>query len=82
MVKRRGRRFGLAFLESLRSGTTSVVRVEEGDEERAFVIITRYQDKDFSMTDATSFAVMERLNLHWAFSFDSDFRQYGWNILA
>lgn len=59
-----------------------VLRVREDDEATGLAIIRRYRDKEFSMTDATSFAVMERLRLHWAFSFDSDFRQYGWNIFA
>jgi predicted nucleic acid-binding protein len=47
------------------------------DESRAVDLIARYTDKDFSFTDATSFVVMERLEIFHAFSFDSDFTQYG-----
>ena len=52
------------------------------DERRALAILRQYQDKMFSFTDATSFAVMERLNTQHAFSFDADFRQYGWIVLS
>jgi predicted nucleic acid-binding protein len=57
------------------------IRVEDDDERRALEIITRYQDKAFSFTDATSFAVMERLGIQHAFTFDADFQQYGWVVL-
>lgn len=61
---------------------TTLVRVTEEDEEAALNLIARYHDKDFSLTDATSFVVMERLGLRHALSFDDDFRQYGWILLA
>lgn len=52
------------------------------DEERAKEIIRRYTDKTFSYTDATSFAVMERLGIREAFAFDPHFQQYGLNPLV
>ena len=52
------------------------------DERRAREIIQRYEDKTFSYTDATSFAIMERLGLKDAFAFDIHFRQYGLKLLA
>ncbi len=52
------------------------------DEKRAREIIQRYTDKTFSYTDATSFAVMERLNLREAFAFDPHFQQYGLKLLT
>jgi predicted nucleic acid-binding protein len=52
------------------------------DEKKAKEIIQRYLDKSFSYTDATSFAVMERLNLREAFAFDPHFRQYGFKLLT
>lgn len=47
------------------------------DEEKAKEITRRYMDKTFSYTDATSFAVMERLGAREAFAFDPHFQQYG-----
>ena len=52
------------------------------DERKAREIIQRYEDKTFSYTDATSFALMERLGLKDAFAFDIHFRQYGLKLLA
>jgi predicted nucleic acid-binding protein len=54
-----------------------IIRPTEGDEERALDIIFGYTDKDFSFTDALSFAVMERLGIKVAFSLDEHFVQYG-----
>ncbi len=61
---------------------TSVVRVSARDEQRAWQIIERYDDKAFTFTDATSFAVMERLRIRQAFTFDRNFTEYGLPILA
>jgi predicted nucleic acid-binding protein len=33
------------------------------------------------MCDAVSFAVMERLGISAAFTFDAHFAQYGWSVL-
>lgn len=59
-----------------------VERVREDDESRARDIVARYTDKTFTYTDATSFAVMERLGLKTAFAFDPHFRQYGFQVAA
>jgi uncharacterized protein len=52
------------------------------DEKRAREIIQRYVDKTFSYTDATSFAVMERLSVGQAFAFDPHFQQFGLKVLT
>lgn len=59
----------------------TLVRVSESQEQRARAIISRYTDKDYSLTDATSFAVMEELGLNSAFSFDRHFGQYGYRLM-
>ncbi len=64
------------------SQATTVVRVSARDELRARAIIARYTDKDFSLTDAMTFAVMERLGISYAFPLDQDFAQYGWTMLS
>jgi uncharacterized protein len=59
----------------------AIVRVEAVVEESALALISRYRDKDFTLTDATSFVLMERLGIRHAFTFDDDFRQYGLIVL-
>lgn len=73
---------GRTFLKNLDSGSTTIIRVRKSDEDRARDIIFRYTDKDFSYTDALSFAVMERLGIRYTFTFDSDFAQYGFTALT
>ena len=50
------------------------------DWERGWKIFDKYDDKDFSFTDCTSFALMERLKVKSAFAFDVHFRQYGFRV--
>ena len=59
-----------------------VERVNVEDETKARVIIEQYTDKTFSYTDATSFAVMDRLGIKTAFAFDPHFRQYGFLVVG
>jgi hypothetical protein len=54
-----------------------VIRATLRDEAAGREIIYRYDDKDFSLTDAISFAVMRRLGITTAFSFDRDFIRFG-----
>jgi uncharacterized protein len=52
-------------------------RVGVDDEDSALKILKDFTDKDFSYTDATSFAFMKRLGIETAFAFDDHFVQYG-----
>lgn len=70
------------FLRSIDRGGTTIVRARASDEERAKQIIYQYQDKDFSFTDAISFAIMERLHIPYAFTFDRHFAQFGFTVLS
>lgn len=56
---------------------STLVRITEEDEARAWRIFCQYEDKAFSFTDCTSFALMERLEIDTAFAFDDHFHQYG-----
>ena len=76
-----GRSQASEFLQEIDQGSTTVIRVRQADEERAKQILYRFTDKDFSFNDAVSFAVMERLEISQAFTFDADFAQYGLTIL-
>jgi predicted nucleic acid-binding protein len=66
------------FLESLEA-TTRLERLFVGEdaERRAFGILGRYRDHDFSFVDATSFAVMRAEHIRHAFAFDSHFATAG-----
>lgn len=68
---------GQAFLRDMEESNTAIIRVRMQDEERAKQIVARYSDKDFSLVDAASFALMERLHIPYAFTFDHHFQQYG-----
>jgi hypothetical protein len=73
-----GHAAAVRFGEKLRQEQIAkLLRVTEHDEARAWELFVRYQDKGFSFTDCTSFALMERLQLDTAFAFDDHFRQYG-----
>ena len=52
------------------------------DEARAKAIVRQYDDKDFSLTDASSFAIMERTGIQHAFTFDRHFAQYAFTVLT
>ncbi|MBA3415941.1 MAG: type II toxin-antitoxin system VapC family toxin, partial [Chloroflexia bacterium] len=69
----------LAEIDS--SQRTIIIRVSTDDELRAREIVFGDADKDFSLTDATSFAVMERFGIVEAFAFDDHFAQFGWNVM-
>lgn len=69
------------FLEELERSSVLILPADETDEKKAREIIFKYQDKDFSLVDTISFAVMERVGARTAFAFDKHFVQYGWEVL-
>lgn len=73
---RLGRKKALVFWDGLQSGIASLVIVQSGDLAVARKIMNDFQDQDFSLVDATSFAVMERLGEKEAFAFDAHFGVY------
>ena len=82
VLARRGRNVAARVLAHLDNSTMVRIRVSAKDERRAREIIATYSDKAFTLTDATSFAVMDRLHIPYAFTFDDDFAQYGFSILT
>lgn len=77
LLGRVGRHLALRVLLTIDRSGIAIVRVSENDERQARHILEQYDDKDFSLTDATSFALMERLGITRAFTFDRHFAQYG-----
>jgi predicted nucleic acid-binding protein len=73
LLNRLSQEIATRFLQEMELSPTTLVWVRPADVERAKAIIYQYTDKDFSLTDATSFAVMERLRIPFAFTFDRHF---------
>ena len=77
LLARLGHGLARTWLKNLRWPVEMVVAA---DEERAKEIIFTYEDKTFSYTDATTFAVMERTGIKTAFAFDNHFLQFGFTL--
>jgi predicted nucleic acid-binding protein len=63
--------------EWLLTGGLTVVQAFRADEQKAKEILARHTDKDWTLCDAISFAVLDARHVTRAFSFDHHFRQYG-----
>jgi predicted nucleic acid-binding protein len=70
---RLGRTQAEQYWEALRSGAAEIESVLAADLEIAWGISERFREHDFSIVDRTSFAVMLRLGIRRAASFDDDF---------
>ena len=72
------RKLGRAIARQwLFTGGLPVVRVLPAEEQKAREILARHTDKDWTLCDAISFAVLEARHVGRAFTFDHHFRQYG-----
>ena len=63
--------------EWLLRGGLPVVRALPAEEQGGKEILARHTDKDWSLCDAISFAVLDAREVTTAFAFDRHFRQYG-----
>lgn len=64
------------FFDSVRRGVARVEHVTDVDRETAWSIGLAFPDQELSLTDRTSFAVMERLGVNRVVAFDDDFAVY------
>ncbi len=64
------------FMKSLDQTGIRILHVGQSIEQTAKAIFARYDDKDFSFVDCTSFALIDHHRLDRAFAFDGHFRQY------
>jgi uncharacterized protein len=64
------------FWEALRGGVARLETVPLGDLEAAWAIGREWTDQSFSIVDRSSFALMQRLGIERACSFDADFAIY------
>ena len=74
---RRGRRDAIEFLDMVVRDAYRIERVRAADETRAIALVRAHDDKTYSLCDAQSFIVMERLRIKEAIAFDRHFQQYG-----
>jgi predicted nucleic acid-binding protein len=80
-----GRGTAISFLDAVaedQSQGLAMERVRPDDELNAIALLRAHTDKTYSLCDALSFVVMERLGIPEAIAFDRHFREYGrFNIL-
>ena len=75
MIRRAlGHQAAITFLENI-AASPRVIKVYSDNilEEKAEKMLRKYQDQNFSYTDAVSFAVMKQYVIQKAFSFDQHF---------
>jgi predicted nucleic acid-binding protein len=79
LLRARGRNDrALAVGRDLLEGVLSAVhKVEAADIAAGWDVFSRFSDKGWSFTDCVSYAVMQRLGITTAASFDHHFRQFG-----
>jgi predicted nucleic acid-binding protein len=63
------------------SSSFQVLHVDEETDEDAFCLLSRRQDKEWSLVDCASFVLMERLGLTEALTTDHHFEQAGFTRL-
>jgi predicted nucleic acid-binding protein len=72
------RKLGRAIARQwLLAGGLPVVRALPAEEQTAKEILARHTDKNWTLCDAISFAVLDARRVARAFTFDHHFRQYG-----
>ncbi len=63
------------------SKATKILHVDEEGFHKALDLFSQAEDKEWSFTDCVSFALMRRLNLNSAFTFDPHFQQAGFELV-
>jgi predicted nucleic acid-binding protein len=72
-----GPRAAECFLDQIYDGTINIERTIPEDEQQSRKLISRYKSLNLTLTDAVNMAVMTRLGIATAFSFDKHFCQAG-----
>lgn len=63
--------------EFFRGTLATVYYLTEADIRQSWIIFCQFSDKEWSFTDCTSRAVMDKFRVRQAFAFDHHFRQFG-----
>ncbi len=83
VTKRIGKEKAIEELDSILNSKLLVIEpLSEADWNKAINYFRKYRDKQIDLTDCLSFAIMERLGLGLAFTFDNDFRIHGFEVLS
>ena len=72
---RAGRSAAIAFLDALDRSSMQIERIQVSDEKEAVALLRAHADKTYSLCDALSFVVMERLGIGEAVAYDRHFRE-------
>lgn len=78
---RSGRVAALGFVDLVEADAYRVERIRKADEDRAIALVRKHSDNSYSLCDALSFVVMERLGIQEAIAFDRHFKEYGRFVL-
>jgi predicted nucleic acid-binding protein len=82
LLKYKGRGVALLFLQTLnQSPRIEQIHSAADLEADAVKILQRFEDQDFSFTDAVSFALMKRRGIRAAFAFDRHFAAAGFTLV-
>lgn len=65
----------------LTSPSVQLIQVDQDLFTEGWRLFRQYDDKSYSLTDCISFAIMKRLNINNALTFDKHFSQAGFNKL-
>jgi len=65
----------------LASRVTRLIIINKEIFYEAWKLFEEYRDKGWSFTDCTSFSIMNKYNIKYAFTFDEHFKQAGFNTL-
>lgn len=78
-----GHQIAVEFKEEIKkSNYCLVMRVTEDIEEQAWEIFKKYNDKEYSFVDCISFAFMKEQGIKKAFTFDSHFQHFGFELVV
>lgn len=80
---RYGHGAAVAFLDSLQApaGAPEIVYVDEELRSESLAIFRKAGDQAFSYVDCLSFAIMRRMRIQDAFTFDTDFARFGFTVV-
>jgi predicted nucleic acid-binding protein len=78
------RRFGMAHIHSLHANLLNLLNIHWIDEDEHNQIINvflKFNRRNLSLVDCSSFDTMRRLEIETAFTFDPHFREQGFSVI-